>query len=466
MLSLLFLGVIAGCLYFLNRSRSRNHPPGPKPHILFGNIFDFPASSDLVSRAQQWKEDYGSIVHLSALGRHIVVLNDVATSVELLEKRGYNYADRPHFPMVGELCGFDRLPAIASNGFSPRLRALRKLLKTEVGAERLADWEENMEVEVATYVKKLQQEPEDFVRHNRWFAVDVIMLFSYGYRVALKDDYHMAAADRIMSKLSRDAQPGTWLVDLIPAMKHFPRWMPFHRYASQSRKELDDWVTEPWKLVKSRQTTLPSLCTRLMDQCPDLTPEEEDLIVWSAASIYSAGSDTTVSALTTFFLAMTMFPSVQRKAHREIAQVIGEELRLPRFSDQPDLPYISALIMEVFRWGAILPMGAPRRASADDLFQSYIIPEGSFVMPNIWGICHDEKVYPRPMEFDPSRFLGANPQPDPRDVIFGFGRRVCPGRYLAEKSLYIAVTATLSAFEISEIEGSPPFYSFDDGFIR
>lgn len=29
-----------------------------------------------------------------------------------------------------------------------------------------------------------------------------------------------------------------------------------------------------------------------MENFPDMTPEDEDLIIWSAASIYSAGSDT------------------------------------------------------------------------------------------------------------------------------------------------------------------------------
>lgn len=31
------------------------------------------------------------------------------------------------------------------------------------------------------------------------------------------------------------------------------------------------------------------------------------------------------------------------------------------------------------------------------------------------------------MTFNPDRFLGDEPQPDPRKIGFGFGRRVCPG---------------------------------------
>ena len=33
------------------------------------------------------------------------------------------------------------------------------------------------------------------------------------------------------------------------------------------------------------------------------------------------------------------------------------------------------------------------------------------------------------MEFDPERFLGDHPEPDPRSTIFGYGRRICECRF-------------------------------------
>lgn len=46
---------------------------------------------------------------------------------------------------------------------------------------------------------------------------------------------------------------------------------------------------------------------------------------------------------------------------------------------------------------------------------------------------HDAQMYPNPFAFDPGRFYPsdvpgeAKTQPDPRELAFGFGRRVCPG---------------------------------------
>jgi cytochrome P450 len=53
--------------------------------------------------------------------------------------------------------------------------------------------------------------------------------------------------------------------------------------------------------------------------------------------------------MSTFFLAMTLHPEVQRKAREEIDRVVGT-YRLPTFSDRESLPYVEAVVKESFRW--------------------------------------------------------------------------------------------------------------------
>lgn len=61
-----------------------------------------------------------------------------------------------------------------------------------------------------------------------------------------------------------------------------------------------------------------------------------------------AAAETTVASIMTFILAMLTHPEVQRKAQREIDSVVGSD-RLPDYSDQPHLPYLSAILKEVLR---------------------------------------------------------------------------------------------------------------------
>ena len=65
----------------------------------------------------------------------------------------------------------------------------------------------------------------------------------------------------------------------------------------------------------------------------------------------AAGSDTTLSAIHTFFLAMICFPEVQMKAQAELDRVVSG--RLPDFDDMEELPYLSAIIKEVLRLVAL-----------------------------------------------------------------------------------------------------------------
>lgn len=72
----------------------------------------------------------------------------------------------------------------------------------------------------------------------------------------------------------------------------------------------------------------------------------------------------------------------------------------------------------------------------------------------IRAILHDEERYPDPEPFKPSRFLTAdgqlNPEvPDPSE-IFGYGRRICPGRYFATDVVWLAAANILASFFIEK----------------
>ena len=56
---------------------------------------------------------------------------------------------------------------------------------------------------------------------------------------------------------------------------------------------------------------------------------------------------------------MALNPEVMAKAQKEIDAVVGRE-RLPGFADRENLPYINALVKEVFQWHSVVPTGEVR----------------------------------------------------------------------------------------------------------
>ena len=68
---------IAGSILYLRRTRPKlPFPPGPKPLPLLGNVLDLPTSREYETYTR-WGKEFGDVVHVSALGQHIIILNSL-----------------------------------------------------------------------------------------------------------------------------------------------------------------------------------------------------------------------------------------------------------------------------------------------------------------------------------------------------------------------------------------------------
>jgi len=213
--------------------------------------------------------------------------------------------------------------------------------------------------------------------------------------------------------------------------------------------------------------TAPPSYTLELIEGKTLTYEEEDLIKWTTANIYTGGTDTTMGSLNSFFLAMAMYPKVQKRAQEELDRVVGPD-RLPSFTDREKLPYFDLLFQELVRWAPLAPLGAPHQNSREEIYRGYRIPKGSIIFSNVWAITHDENIYKNPDEFRPERFSseGGNiPEFDPRNVTFGYGRRVCPGRNLADLSVWITMVMSLHVYKMTPPEGVTLKCEFINGSV-
>jgi len=118
------------------------------------------------------------------------------------------------------------------------------------------------------------------------------------------------------------------------------------------------------------------------------------------------------------------------------------------------LPYVTALTKEVFRCAISSPIGAPHKLHADDEYNGFWLTKDAIVFANSWAMLHDERIFPEPFVFRPERFMRQDL--DKMDVeakafsaAFGFGRRICPGRYLGFSTVWLAIASILACFEIS-----------------
>ncbi|KAL4801867.1 cytochrome P450 [Aspergillus unguis] len=454
-LAVIAVGLVSLYLIRLLHRPAAPLPPGPKGLPLLGNIRDLPDTN-----SPDWlhwlkhKDLYGPISTLTVLGQRLIILNDAQAAFEILEKKSIVSSNRPSLPFA-RLCGIE--DTILMQPYGKQLKSYRTYVHHEIGSSSsAARFNRAQSIEVRRFLLRLLDAPQHLRRHAHGLAGAFILRVLYGYQIDYtREDPLLCYIEETLEVLTAAVVPGTWLVDSIPALKHVPAWFPgagFQRTAQHLRAKLQFLLDLPFAFVKDQVhlgNNEPSYVSNLLrDKGISPGSNEESEVKWTAVSLYFGGADTTVSTISSFFLAMVLYPDVQRQAQEEIDRVIGRG-RLPDHADRVHLPYINAVVKEALRWHPVVPMGVAHSMMEDDIYDGYLIPKGSIIMPNIWGFCHDPKDYRDPMDFQPERFLGDSPERDP-SFVFGYGRRICPGRVVADSSVYLAVVTSLAAFNIGK----------------
>ncbi|TCD61489.1 hypothetical protein EIP91_008372 [Steccherinum ochraceum] len=424
--------------------RGLSLPPGPPKRLLVGSLSHIPNGGYEWLKFGRLAKIYGDLVYFSGLGNSILSINSYNVANDLLNKKGSIYSDRPRLPKTKELDGWDWSLVVKS--YSEGFAEHRKLVQQCFQQSTVTDLYHHIIVrEAKVLLKNLLSRPDDFAKHLRTMTGATIMMVAYGHETDPDGDEFVQMAEDLRDMA--DAFPGSHIVDMLPFCQTFARKAVVLRHLSKRMRKT------PYEQVKRRLaagTAIPSLVSRLIEE--DIKPSsnlsEDELIEDVGGVIYSAGADTIITALLDFFLAMMLYPSVQARAQQELDKVIGRD-RLPEFSDRADLPYISAIVKETLRWKAIAPLGVAHCTSEPDEYNGHFIPKSTTVIANIWEILHDESDYVDPDTFNPDRFLSEKPEPDPARAAFGFGRRICPGRFFADDSLFLAIASVLHAFRIT-----------------
>ncbi|KJZ72506.1 hypothetical protein HIM_08175 [Hirsutella minnesotensis 3608] len=459
---LLFLGCLVAAVYLVRRclQDARKHPrlpPGPTPLPILGSILDLPKAGEPEFR--HWlkhRELYGPISSVVVLGRTYILLHDRQLAHQLLQKDSAKTTGRPWAEFAFSLCGLsDLMPVHNDSDF--RLR--RRLMHQQLGTAKLvARFDHVQEAEARWFLLRVLNNPDATIQHLKHTMGSIILKMTYGYAVGPKGaDPLIDLIERMTENLVLATVP--WPVDFIPALKHLPDGVPgsgFKTIARSWKKINQAVINIPYKFVRQQMAAgnhPPCYVSRLVHQfqraeiSSTLSCDDEAAIKRTAAAMYTGGADTTVTALTSFILAMMLFPEVQRKAQSAIDLLLRSQDRLPSLADQAQLPYIAAMVKEIFRWSPVAPLGIPHAASQDLVCGDYTIPEGAVLVPMVWWFLHDPAVYPEPDSFKPERFLEPHKEPDPT-AVFGFGRRICPGRYFAEANVFLIAAQMLACFHI------------------
>ncbi|EIW84451.1 cytochrome P450 [Coniophora puteana RWD-64-598 SS2] len=376
------------------KSREAGFPQGPAPLPVIGNALEIDASRPWLTFTK-WQATYGDLVYCNVFGQDVVVVNSEKVAEDLMDKRSRNYSGRMD---------------------------MSSILDPFSGAIILG----------AVFDHEIDGDPE-----NDAMLQTVVKGTDYAVRIASPD----------------------WiaLTTILPFCKYIPTWLPGGALnAPNGKRIMNEMLDIPFDITEKRVDAGEIGHCVVLDAFERFrgttkVSDFENIMKHACGTAYAAGEETTGSSLIVFTLAMVLHPHVQKRAQEEIESVVGSD-RLPDFNDRPSLPYVEAIFRETARWRPIVPLAIPHSATDEDMYDGYVIPKGAVIVPNVWAMSRNEEKYPFPETFNPERFLDANGNlaEEMPNFVFGFGRRICPGRHLAKNSVWIAMAQILAFFSIEK----------------
>ncbi|ORY71072.1 cytochrome P450 [Pseudomassariella vexata] len=441
--------------------RPKDYPPGPPTLPLIGNLHQIPNEKRHL-QFQKWAQEYGPVFSLMLGTKVMIVLSSDVVIKDLVDKRGVIYSSRPQAYIAQDILSGGLRPLFMQSDDSSSggvWKMARRLSHQILNISAARTYVPYQDLENKAMLLDLLESPQDFIDQIRRYSASLTTQMVFGYRTTSIQDARFKQAFGIFDRSSElIASRTAVMLDLLPILRMLPEFLipvkkegrEIHR---QERKLFRDLYLSAKQGI-DKGTAKPCVCADLVK----LQKQEgfsDELAAYISGSLLQAGSETTASILVGFVQAMVLFPEVAKEAQAEIDRVCGD--RMPDLNDASKLPYIRACAKESLRWMPGFFLGIPHAVTKDDVYQGYHIPKDATVILNVWGVHYDPERHPDPRRFDPTRYINdiqssidaaINPDATKRDhFVFGAGRRRCQGIHIADRSIFLALSRMLWAFD-------------------
>jgi cytochrome P450 len=427
-------------------SSARQDVPGPKGHLILGNLPDIRRDRlgfmvDLVK--------YGPVSKFRAGPTSVYQVTSPEGVQHVLQTNNHNYdkkaiSNEPLRDLIGT-------GLLLSDG--DFWRKQRRLMQPVFHRQKIQVFADMMGEETTTVLDRWEQaaasgQPLNIQQEMMRFTLSVITRALFNQRIGDES----GSIGKNLTIL---------LEDCIYRFDHPlypPRSIPTprNRHYQQAKAEIFAVIDD---LVERRHSSIGEygdLLDLLMMAQDEETGEgmSNEQLRYELLTLFVAGHETTALLLSWAFYLLAQHPQVRARLQAEAAQVFGG--RIPGLDDLPNLKYTRMVLDETMR---LYPPAwiLNRRAIEADEIEGFAIPSGAQITVSPYSTHHDPALWPEPFQFDPERFTPERSADRHRYayIPFGAGPRVCIGNNFALMEAQLFLAAAAQYYRLELVPGRP-----------
>ncbi|XP_059456103.1 cytochrome P450 76T24-like [Corylus avellana] len=439
------------------KSGSPRLPPGPKPFPIIGNILELIGNQPHIA-VSKLSKTYGPLMTLKFGSITTIIISSPDLAKEVLQKHDQVFSGRTIPDAVRALdhhkFSMGWLPPTSS-----RWRNLRKVSATQIFATQ------KLNSTQAIRKKKVQQ-LVDHVKEicNSGQAVDIgrttftTSLNAISNTIFSTDmaEYCSTTSQEFLEDIfgTKEEAGKPNVADYFPALRFVDPQGARRRmtiYFRNCLRTLDGIINERLQLRASSKGSKAS--SDILDSLLDINQEDNselssDDVRHLFLAFFIGGVDTISATVEWAMAELLRSPEKMAKARKELEEVLGKD-KLVQESDISKLPYLRAIVKEIFRLHPATPFLVPHKALADVEMCGFTVPKNAQILVNVWAMGRDSSIWPNPNLFEPERFLEQDIDFKGGDfelIPFGAGRRICPGLSFANRMVHMILASLVHNF--------------------
>ena len=448
-LVIIITAVVLLLVVALTKINKKSDVPGPFPFPIIGNLHLL--TQNMHKDLKELSKTYGDVFEIYFGSKRHIVVNGVDAIREVLITNGLHFAGRPY--NYKHKVMFKGCKNMFSSDYGPYWQHLRKLFCRGLNLyscdrTRTSRIIRSHSMNLMNQLSQRTNEACDISIDIKQSLINVLMSLVFNQDVNLNDIFSRNILCFITT-LSKFNERGP--EDAFEFLQSLPTNV---RNAIRTRNRI--WsmlIEEHHKTYKHGD--IRDITDALLVANSEMKEDfmlDMDCFLMIVDDMFSFGLEATANTLIWAIIFLAKWPDEQKRLRHELVRVdkcTYEELR--------GLPYMQAVINETQRLATVVPI-AFHKATVNTKISNFYIDKDTSILINFYGITNDEKIFEKPNEFCPDRWLtNINGFQDKLLTVlpFGAGPRACPAQQLAMEILMSFLYELVKHFRFEEVDGSP-----------